>query len=472
MRVLLINPPKYRKRSYIREGRCMQTKSSWAALWPPLSLAYTASLLEKEGFETRLLDCIAQDLDFKELENYLKEYSPRVAVINSAFPTIYTDLETASLAKSVDKEVKTLMVGMPSTLLEDKLLEECFALDAVVVGEPEWVVCNFCKDYGGGGAFSGVKGLIWRRGNDIVRNQPQDLRENDVNNLPFPARWLLDNSRYTLPVNGERFTLLSVGRGCPYACIFCTANIYYGKHFRKRDPSSVGDEIQECVEKHGIKNFLFWGETFTLDKEYAKDISREILNRRLRINWATTSRVDTLDKEMLSLMKEAGCQMLSLGIETVSDSTLTLVSKQSSFDNIQEAIELVGKSKIRRMGHFMFGLPFQTETEIKKTIDFSLKSGIEYAQFYCAVPYPKTGLEEIARKNNWISKDINWQDYDLTKSIMSNGFLSPDKIKYYRDLAYRKFYLRPRMFLQALRDVSSPWAFIKSLDFFKWIKAR
>jgi radical SAM superfamily enzyme YgiQ (UPF0313 family) len=472
MKILILNPPKYNNQYFIREGRCMQTKSSWAALWPPLSLSYIAAFLRKTRFEVKLLDCIASDINFSLLKRVISEFRPALLVINSAFPTIYSDLKVATIAKNIDRQINTVLIGMVPTLLEDTIFKEYIDLDFLVVGEPEWAVKNLAETLDGIGEIKNIFGLMIQKNGTIIRNPQQNFLANNINELPFPARDLLDNSKYILPINGEKFTLLSVGRGCPYSCTFCIANIFYGKIFRKRPVVSVVDEIEECVNRFKINNFLFWGETFTLDKKYAISISDEIIKRKLRIKWATTCRADTIDSEMLSKMRASGCNMLSIGIESITDNILGIVKKGLSFDDIKKAIGVIKNAGIRAMGHFIFGLPFQTEKDCLDSIKFSIKSELDYAQFYCAVPYPKTELGKLASEKGWIKKDIRWSDYDLSKSIMSNGILRPEEITNFRNLAYRRFYLRPRMFLQAFKEINSLSSIVKISDFLKWIKTR
>lgn len=467
MKVLLINPPS--SKPHIREGRCMQEKSSWAALWPPLSLAYTAALLRESGFIVKLIDCVANFVSFGKLREIVTDFSPQLVVINSGFPTIDEDLAVVDLVKEIRENTQTALVGMVPTQLEEEVFCLNSKLDFVVVGEPEWAINQLAQALKQSSDLSLVKGLMINTDGKTVKNEPQDYRAQDPNELPFPARDLLDNSKYVLPINGNKFTLLSVGRGCPFQCTFCIARDYYDRVFRKRTPKLVVDEIEECISQYDIRQFLFWGETFTLDRDYAMAISDEIINRSLQIKWATTSRADTVDVAMLEKMRQAGCEMLSLGIESVSDETLAAIKKGCSFEDIKRAIELIGAAGMRRMGHFIFGLPGQRKEECSALIDFALKSGIEYAQFYCAVPYPKTEMGRLAREQGWISEETAWSDYYLSKSIMSNGIMTPTEIKDFRDLAYRKFYLRPKMAWQVMQDVGSLLALARSLGFLRWI---
>ena len=493
MRVLIVNPPSYDNQDYIREGRCMQTKSSWAALWMPLSLAYIAAKLRQAGNEVKIIECIAQKINIEKLLEISQNFSPEMFILNTAYPSIKMDKKTAKILKDKFPQAKIAIIGLFPSLLEKKALEFFEAADFGVIGEPEWVIGNLVSalscachsresgnpenEIGGSRIKCGmtslkeVKGLMWKKENEITVNDPQDLSQNNLDELPFPSRDLLDNGKYILPTNGEKFTLLSVGRGCPFSCIYCTANIYYGKMFRKRSVEKVVDEIEECLGKHKIKNFLFWGESFTIDQKYGEAICDEIIKRKLKITWSTTSRVDTLNETLLFKMKESGCALLGLGIESAVQEILDGAEKGTDLEKIKKAILMVKKSGIQSMGHFIFGLPGETKETARKSMDFALKSGVDFAQFYCSIPYPKTKLGEIARKNKWVEGE-KYTDFDLTKSIMRNDSLTSKEIKKLRDRAYRRFYLRPKMLLKTLKEVKSLKSFISSMNFLKWIKTK
>ena len=434
----------------------MQTKDSWAAFWPPLTLGYGAAFLREAGFEVILWDATALRMDSHQLAGRLKKDVFDLAVVTSGFPSFDGDIKAVKTIRRASPKTKIVMIGMVPTLLEKEVFRLCPDLDHLIVGEPEWQLKKLAL---------AIKSN--RFSEKILR---ADFQKDNVNELPFPARDLLDNDRYLLPINGQKFTLLSVGRGCPYRCSFCTASNYYSRIFRKRKVESVAGEIQECVEKHNIRQFLFWGETFTLDPNYARLICQAIIKRKLPISWATTTRADTLTPALLVKMKRAGCDMLSIGIESIDDKILRVVNKGTTFAQTEKALVMIRAAGIRRMGHFIFGLPGQGKKQARAMIDFALKSGLEYAQFYCAVPYPKTPLGELARKNGWLDKNADWSDYSMTKSVMGNGILTAGEIQNFRDLAYRKFYLRPKMAKQAIKDISSPLSLLRSLEFLKWMK--
>ncbi len=470
MKILIINPPAYNKKDYIREGRCMQTKSSWAALWMPLSLCYIAAVLRKEGHVIRLIDCIADRLDNKKLVNISLEFKPDLAVLNTAIPSITGDMSTADALKKSLPGVKIVVVGMYPTLYEKECLARFGQADYAIMDEPEWVIARLADAIAGNNSTEKVKGLIFRKDGEIIVNEKQNLSENNLDDLPFPARDLLNNDAYRLPTNRKKFTLLSVGRGCSGNCIYCVANVYYGRRFRKRSAIRVADEIEECINEYDIRNFLFWGESFTTDQKYGEEICDEIIKRNLKISWSTTSRVDTLNQQFLGKMKKAGCILLGLGIESYDQKILNNAHKGITTEQIDNAVSMIRKAGINSMGHFMFGLPGDTKETARKSIKYACKN-VDFAQFYCAIPYPKTELGKIAGEQNWIG-DYDYTRFELTRSVMRNESLTPEEIKKIRNSAYRKFYFRPKMLIQALREVGSVRSFFSILNFINWIKPK
>jgi radical SAM superfamily enzyme YgiQ (UPF0313 family) len=124
------------------------------------------------------------------------------------------------------------------------------------------------------------------------------------------------------------------------------------------------------------------------------------------------------------------------------------------------------------MGHFIFGLPGETEETAQETIRYITTSGIDYMQCYCAVPYPKTPLGEMAKEKGWLVAK-RWSDYDFGgRSVMDIKTVSPDDVDRYRRTAFRKFYLRPRYMLRQIKRLSSPRQLLQAAQFAKWTKSK
>ena len=467
MKILVLNPPAWKNQDFIREGRCMQTKSSWAALWMPLSLCYIAAVLRDRGHQVKLIDSIAARFNIKKLVKETAVFDPELVILNTAIPSIEGDMNCASILKKTFPGVKIAVTGVFPSIYERESLADYPDIDYAIMDEPEWVSARLPEIVSGNCPLDSVKGLIYRNGNDIIVNGRQDLAANKLDDLPFPARDLLDNNAYRLPTNGQKFTLLNVGRGCSSKCIFCIANLYYGRKFRKRSTENIILEIEHCRNKFGISNFLFWGESFTTDPRYGEEICDEIIMRNINITWLITSRIDTLNQDLLKKMKKAGCILLGLGIESYDQGVLNKACKGVTADQIDRAVQMAKDAGIKTMGHLMFGLPGDTKESAKKSIRFACNN-LDYAQFYAAIPYPKTILGKIATENNWIVES-DYSRFEQTRAVMGNGILSAKEIMKLRDHAYRRFYFRPKMFIQALREVTSLSSLFSILGFLKWI---
>jgi radical SAM superfamily enzyme YgiQ (UPF0313 family) len=174
-----------------------------------------------------------------------------------------------------------------------------------------------------------------------------------------------------------------------------------------------------------------------------------------------------LNPVLLEKMKRAGCILLGLGIESYDQEILNNARKNITIEQIDNAVSMVRKAGINSMGHFIFGLPGDTRETALKTIKFACKN-VDFAQFYCAIPYPGTELGRIAKEQKWTGS-FDYEDLDLTRSIMGNESLSPKEIRKIRDYAYRKFYFRPKMILQTFKEVKSFKSFFSVLNFVNWI---
>lgn len=467
LKVTLLNPPAYNGKKYIREGRCMQPTASWGSLWMPLSLAYTASFLKKNGHDVELIDCQAENLNYKGLLERIARFSPSLVVVSTGFPSIKGDMQTAREIKRFEQNIKIVAFGMYPTLIRRRTLEEFTYVDFAVMGEPEWVVCNLVNSLENDQPLNQNKGLIFRDGANIIVNPIQDFRQNDLNDLPFPLRERRNNESYRLAGSNEKFTHINIARGCSYKCTFCNASNYNGNLFRKRSIESIIEEIEECITHYGIKSFVFWFEEYPQARELAGGISDAIIEKGFQINWFARSRVDNLSYELLLKMKESGCKGISLGIESSNQQVLDRVQKGITVKQIRNAIEMAKEVGISTTGHFIFGLPGETRESAEETIKFAKICGLDFAQFYCAVPYPNTVFGDFAKAKGWIhSEDLS--KYHLSESVSRNEFLSSEEIVNLRRIAYRSFYLRPKYLWKAAKLSIINKSIGHVLNFRKW----
>lgn len=472
MRIYFINPPGANITKQIREGRCMLSTGAWSSLWVPVSLALCAAKVRaKEEIEVKLIDCVAERINFSKLSAMIKDFSPDLVVINTSTPSIESDLSTIKYIKGVNRKIRTAIIGIHGTVLTEDCFKLAPELDFIIRGEPEYTVYDLSLAVNDNNDFSLVRGISYHKGDKVVHNPSREFIKN-LDELPHPAWDLVDLSKYTLPFNNQPFLLIIPARGCPHKCVFCNSKIYYGNNLRLRSVNNVVDELEWAKDKFGIDNFLFWTESFTLDKKYALGITEEILRRKLKISWVCNSRVDDVDKEMLNRFKKAGCWMIGYGIESGDEDILEKTRKGIHVNESINAVGLTKKSGLQVAAYYVLGLPDETKKSIKKTIELANRLDADFTQFYCAVPYPGCDLYEEAKKRKWLNTN-DWTKFEQNYSILDMDGITAKEVMSFRKTAYLHFYFHPRRIYKILKRIKSKRMFFNLVrmgkDFLRWV---
>ncbi|MFH1720968.1 MAG: radical SAM protein [Candidatus Altiarchaeota archaeon] len=431
IKILLLNPPA--KDKYVKESRCQHRAAVFQSVYPPLTLAEMAGLL-REKHEVRLIDAMGADLSRDYVEKTTMWFDPDLVVVNTSTPTILNDLEIIEELKNKTSKTKFIIFGVHASYFAHDLVKKPF-IDAVIVGEPEYTVYELANS----ADWRKVNGLVYKDTGGEVYTTPKRQME-DIDYLPVPAWDLVELSYYRMPVTGEKYVMIATGRGCPYKCSFCVSPSYYGLNYRTKKISQVLKEIK-FAKKLGVSSFFFFVETFTLDKQYVKDLCKEIIREKLDITWVCNSRVDTVDFEMLSIMAEAGCIAVSFGIESGDQEILDSAYKKIKVEKVEPAISMARKAGLATIGHFIFGLNGETEQTIVKTINFAKSLPLHFAEFYIATPYPGSELYESVGGQDHDS--IDWSMFEYSHNI-----INPDlNLEPLHRRAYFQFYLRPKVMM-------------------------
>ena len=472
MRASFVNPPPARGAPFIREGRCMQSADSWAAVWPPLTLAVLAAMARERGWEVDLIDGnVEPQLNVPRLLQRIEAQAPQLVLLNAALPALSEDAACAAAIKRRCPETRVVGFGGVFTLLGPDAMEAMPAVDLALCGEPEQTFAELLRRLEAGRELAGLAGLMWRDEAAQIRRGPARPFLEDLDSLPLAARDLLRNRRYRLPHNGRPFTLINVARGCPYPCIFCIGTVYYGDRLRRHSVRYVLDELGHCQQQLGLYDFLFWEEIFTLDVDFGVRLCEGILARGWDISWATTTRADLLQRPLLQLMKRAGCSLLGLGIESAHQQILDAAGKRCTVEQIRRGVVLCHEVGMPTMGHLVFGLPGETPETAEQTMQHVLELGLDYIQCYPAVPAPGTTLGTMARERGWL-RARRWEDYDFGgASVMDTGTITPAQVDEARRRMYRRFYLRPRYVArQLVRLARNPRQLLQASRFLNWIR--
>jgi len=437
LRVFLINPPAADGVEMVREGRCMQRRSAWGAVWPPISLATIAALLEMSGYECRIRDCIVEKICLSDLLKEAREFHPKLIIVNTATGSIKSDLDAVNQLKKAVSGAKIFIIGIHPTALPEDTLESCRGLDGVIRGEPEGVAFSLANLIRYDRNWKEAPGISYQEGLLFYKNPSPELLDLDA--IPFPAWHLIKTGLYRMPMIGKPFLMIGVSRGCPFNCEFCADAAYYGKKLRTKTPQKIVREMDWVKTKFGIKDFLFWAESSTLNPQWTISVCDAIISSGLQIRFVVNSRPDQVNLELVKKLKQAGCWMIGYGLESGSEKMLKLMGKNLSLDDNRNAVKWAKEVGLAVTGHFVLGFPGETKETAAETIRFALDQPIDFAQFYCAVPFPGSKLYELAKKNNWIV-NADWSKFEQNFCVLNTPELSAEELGKIRQEAYRKFY--------------------------------
>ncbi|MGB9844224.1 B12-binding domain-containing radical SAM protein [Methanothermobacter tenebrarum] len=408
---------------------------------PPLNLMYLGASLEKASFSVKILDDNLKRWGYEQITKLVEKLNPFIIGVTATTATIKNSLEYIKSIKRILPDVLTIIGGPHPTFLPIDTLKALKELDVVVIGEGEETFTELAEKYEKKGekGLEEVKGIAYRDQSKIRVNEPRPLIR-DLDSLPFPARHLVPFKEYETTKNDQAHIITS--RGCIYSCEYCSSSLIMGKKFRARSPENVVDEIEELYDKYKIGEIGFIDDAFVLNKRRAHRIAEEIKERSLDIRWSTSSRVNTINKQLLSNLKSAGLQSIYYGVESGSQRVLDLMNKKITLKQSEDAVKIAKDLEIEVMASFMFGYPGETPAEMDKTIDFSIKLDPDYAQYSILTPFPGTPIYYKLEKRGLIEKD--WEKYTVLEPVIKYEKLGLSREIVKRKLleAYFKFYRR------------------------------
>lgn len=415
---------------------------------PPLGLAYLAATLEAKGYQVNILDMNAQPKLASHFKDILQEQQPKIVGMTCLTPFYSTVL---NLARTVKESINATVVigGAHATALPEEMLNGN-NIDYVVIGEGEAIMTELADSLlHGKGKPEDIKGIAYLKDGKPCRNSPHDYIKN-LDELPFPARHLLPIERYQSPqYQKSRVTSIVTSRGCPYSCIFCDYRFLMGPKFRRRSPPNVADEIAECVQKYNINHISFRDSTFTFDETWISQLCTLIKQRNLKVDWDCNGRVNLVTMRMLDEMREAGCNLISYGIESGDQAILDFAHKNLTTEQSLNALKMTKKAGIETLSYFIIGLPGENWETIKSTIAFAAKLDSDYTQFSLATPFPGTPLYDYAREQHLIRPGVSWDDFSpINKAIMRTEALNFEGLEKALKRAYKSYYLRPKYIIK------------------------
>ena len=446
-KIVLVNP------AYSDSSRMIK-KSAWISM--PLGLLYLAAILETKSHYVKIIDMEVSRLTNLDIKTIIEKENPSFVGITATTPMIKRALELSRIVKEVNKGIKVLLGGPHPTNMPTETIDN-EAVDIVVSKEGEITICEIVDALSRGNDISGhTKGIYFKKNGKIVfTGEREPIPNLDI--LPFPAWHLIDMSAYRHPLSrSETFASVLTSRGCPWRCTFCSRGVF-GHNYRKRSAKNVLDEIQILIKKYNIKEVHFIDDTLTLDRSHIEEICHEIINRGWDLKWATPNgvNINTLDYNLLNLMKEAGCYSLSFGVESGNQETLDYIKKHQSLKKIKEVFNTCHKIGLETVAFIIIGFPNEDRIKIDQTLKFLKEIKADVADIHMLIPLPGTELyDELNAKGYIMERD--WGKYVFHNlPVYRTDYFSPEEIFNEYKRIYSAYHLRPAYFFSRLKHIKS-----------------
>ncbi len=462
-KTLLINPPITTEELY---GKFTLAGADHA----PPGLCYIASYLLKHGKPVNILDAAKLRLGSSGIKKAIAEFAPDLIAFHVCTPNINT-------VKSLSREIKSLwpdimlVAGGPHFFYcpEDDLYDS--GLDIIVIGEGEATCLEIVErlEREGRGNFSAgdIDGIVYRNNGNIAATSQRKLIE-DIDSIPLPARHLLpplDSYKSSLATYKKLpSTIMSTSRGCPFSCSFCHNSIPRIPRMRYHSDAYVMSEVDELVGRYGIRDITFVDEIFPVDKERTYRICEGFARRKDKLSWVCNVRVGTADKKMLKCLKDSGCWLVMIGIDSGSQGVLDKMEKGFKLEEARDLCEWCKDAGLMVHPNFIIGNPGDTEETINETIRFARSLYSHYPVFTLMVPYPGTKLwAELGRFGELKDRNFDIFTFGSQKRCFVPFGLSEELLLAKRDQAYKECYLNYPMFMRHLRALESPQDVIRAL---------
>jgi len=460
MNVLLINPPTINEIT----GTYPEAFDSDMGYSPPLSILYLAGYIEEKGkHKVKIIDAQVERLNYLNLEKKLVNEEFDIVGITIMTFLLIDVIKTIDVVKKVNPKCKIVVGGAHVNLYPYETIN-LKNINFVVLGEGEVIFNNLLDNIEDVEKLKNIKGLVFKSDEDEIIHTgfPDNIK--DLDSLPFPARHLTPYKKYSsvlavrLPI-----TTMMTSRGCPFKCSFCDRP-HLGKKFRAVTAQRVVEEMETAI-KLGINEFLIYDDTFTVDKKRVKTICNLIIDKKLDVGFDIRARVDTVNEEIIALLKKAGCRGIHYGVEAGTEKILKVLNKGIKLEKVKEVFKLTKKYKIKTLAYFMIGSPEETKQDIMQTFKFAKKLNPDYFHLSILSPFPGTKIYFDGLANNTIKTDY-WREFAKNpsadfKMLYWEENLDRKELEMLLIKGYKQFYTRPLYIVSQILKVKSTREFFK-----------
>jgi radical SAM superfamily enzyme YgiQ (UPF0313 family) len=439
-KILLVHPLGYKADA---AGRDI---SRIANIMPPLGLASMAAYLEQAGTSADIIDCYARPDSDRVIRDYLLGEKPAFIGLSCTTSSFLDGVRIAEMARQTLPGIRNVFGGPHVSALKERLLVDYPVLDFIVVGEGEETLTELVQCSGEEPAL--VKGLIYRDGKS---GEPcfSGFREKGVvlDELPFPAYEKLKGfpDSYMLPIfNYPRTPNTSCisSRGCPYSCSYCDRSVFR-RSFRYNSAEYLYEHLRYLRERFGIRHINFYDDQFTFNRQRVEEFTSMMIERPLGMTFNCAVRAEHIDAGLLKRMREAGCWMMSLGIETGDEQLLARHRQNPDLEHLAQKIRMIKSAGIRTKGLLMMGLPGETEESIRRSMDYVFSLPIDDFNLAKFTPFPGSPVYETIHEQGEFEED--WERMDCMNFLFVTKGMTRERLEELFQEFYRNHFKRGKV---------------------------
>jgi len=373
--------------------------SAKGALFPPLNLAILAALTPREH-QVAIDDGCLGPVGASRSADLVA-----ITAMTAQAPEAYA---LADLYRS--RGIPVVLGGVHPSMCPEEAAQHA---DSIVIGEADRLWAELVQDFAHG----------------RMKSRYYDSEAVDLATVALPRRDLLDRKGYVI------FNSVQTTRGCPFNCSFCSVTTMSGVKYRFRPVERVVEEIRALDNRF----IYFIDDNIIGVPRRSKELFRALLP--LKLGWASQVTINfSRDPELMRLARECGCYGVFIGFESVSNKSIRDAGKGVNRpDEYLRDIERIHQAGITVWGSFIFGFDNDTLDIFRETLHFIEKSKMEFAQFSLLTPLPGTALfRQFEEEQRIVSRD--WAKYDLGSIVFGHPSLTPQRIHFEKNHAWRRFY--------------------------------
>ena len=360
--IILVKPPLSKEEIY-------GEMSDVGAYDPPLGLAYLAANLKKNKIGVEIVDADAMRLSFDDVANFIAEKTPRYVGITAVTLDIYSAAQLAHKIKQRIKNITIILGGVHLTAVPRETMEKFTQFDIGIIGEGETTLLEVIQALNEKRDLNKIDGLVYRANGEIAFTQPRKMNYS-LDSYPPPAWDSIPGFPQNYPVppysmhNSPSCSLVT-SRGCGRRCTFCFQGTM-GRTLRFHGAEYVLDIIKQLYYRYGIRDLRIVDDQFLAHRKRTEKICTMLIKENLNLTFSCLARIDTIDPQLLHLLKEAGCRQINFGIESGSQQILDLIKKDTKLEDIVQAVRWTKKKGDKDTGIFYARSPYRDREHHKR----------------------------------------------------------------------------------------------------------